>query len=84
MSDYMISQPEQHHCHWIGCKVQVPPKMYACRRHWYMLPESIRNEIWRYYRPGQEVTKDPSRAYIEAARMAEKWILENYPETRRK
>jgi hypothetical protein len=35
-----------HHCHWPGCEVPVPPAMWGCRRHWYMLPADIRRLIW--------------------------------------
>lgn len=29
-----------HTCHWPGCTVEVDPKMWGCRRHWFMLPRS--------------------------------------------
>lgn len=35
-----------------------------------MLPAPVRAAIWRAYRPGQEITKDPSPAYLAAARAA--------------
>lgn len=59
-----------HQCHATGCRVSVPPKMFACPRHWRRLPRSLRDAIWRYYRPGQEVLQDPSREYLLAARAA--------------
>lgn len=67
----------RHTCHWPGCTVAVPPAMWGCRQHWYRLPKSIRDKIWRAYRPGQEKSKDPSPAYIEAAREAQQWIEQN-------
>lgn len=80
MSDYMMSKPEiNHHCHWPGCGTQVPPKLWGCKKHWYMLPESLRNAIWREYVPGQEVSKNPSRAYVAVARQAREWILQTFP-----
>lgn len=63
-----------HTCHWPGCTEQVPPKLWGCKKHWFMLPADIRREIWRTYRPGQELQKDPSREYIAAAREAQEWI----------
>lgn len=63
-----------HHCHWPNCYVEVPPQMWGCKRHWFMLPQPIRNAIWKNYRPGQEITKAPSLAYIVAARDAQDWI----------
>jgi hypothetical protein len=67
-----------HHCHWPGCDAKVPPAMWGCRRHWYMLPAPIRARIWRTFRPGQERTKTPSRDYVEAAREAQDWIAANH------
>lgn len=62
-----------HTCHWPNCRVEVPPKLWGCRRHWFMLPKAIRDRIWATYRPGQEITKDPSGEYIEAALAAERF-----------
>lgn len=70
-----------HHCHWVGCTVPVPPKMWGCRRHWFALPAEIRRRIWATYRPGQEITKDPSAEYVEAAGAARNWILEHFPDS---
>lgn len=45
----------------------VPPAMFMCRKHWYMLSQSLRDRIWATYRRGQEIMKDPSREYLKAA-----------------
>jgi hypothetical protein len=66
-----------HTCHWPKCERPVPPAMWGCREHWYKLPKFLRDKIWRTYRPGQEITKDPSPAYVEAALEVQRWIL-NY------
>ena len=66
-----------HHCHWPGCNKSVPPAMWGCRQHWFRLPLQLRNKVWATYRPGQEVSKDPSTAYMEAAREVEQWIKES-------
>jgi hypothetical protein len=67
--------PMAHTCHWPGCDVKVPPKLFACRPHWFALPSHIRAKIWTAYVPGQEISKDPSPAYIDAALTARQWIL---------
>jgi hypothetical protein len=67
-------QTRKHTCHWPGCEAQVPPAMWGCRPHWYALPKVLRDRIWRTYRPGQEVTLAPSRAYVEVARDVQTWI----------
>lgn len=64
-----------HKCHWPGCNITVPPKLFACKPHWYALPAHLRAKIWRTYVPGQEVTKNPSQDYIDAALEVRAWIL---------
>lgn len=70
-------QTREHHCHWPGCDERVPPAMWGCRKHWYKLPQDIRDRIWNAYAPGQENTMSPSQAYLEAARDAQEWIERN-------
>jgi hypothetical protein len=62
-----------HTCHWPGCKVEVPPRLWGCREHWFRLPKAIRDRIWATYVPGQEVRKDPSAAYLAVAAEAERY-----------
>lgn len=57
----------RHTCHARHCTTAVPPKMFMCKQHWYMLPKDMRDKVWALYRPGQEVTKDPSMAYLNHA-----------------
>lgn len=64
----------KHTCHWPGCAKDVPPAMWGCRTHWFALPKHLRDEIWRTYVPGQEITKTPSMAYLTAARHVQEWI----------
>ena len=59
-----------HTCHATGCTTPVPRILWGCRRHWFMVPKPIRDDIWRTYRPGQCDDMNPSRAYLEAARAA--------------
>lgn len=63
-----------HTCHWPDCDKKVPPAMWGCRTHWYMLPKNLRDKIWATYVSGQEITKTPSIAYIEAANEVQEWI----------
>lgn len=66
-----------HHCHWPGCERKVPPAMWGCKTHWFKLPMRLRNRVWRTYRPGQEITKDPSAEYLTVAREVQEWIAQN-------
>lgn len=71
-----------HHCHWPNCDKHVPPARWGCKRHWYTLPPEIRRAIWDAYNPGQETSKDPSGAYITAAKRAQEWIagfIQHFP-----
>lgn len=64
----------QHHCHWPGCVAQCPPAMWGCKKHWYTLPQYLRNKVWAVYRPGQEVDMRPSEAYMKVAQEVQDWI----------
>ncbi len=68
--------PRNHACHWPGCGKQVPPAMWGCRRHWFLLPARLRNAIWRAYVPGQEERLDPSDDYLRVAEEVQRWIRE--------
>jgi hypothetical protein len=63
-----------HHCHWPNCQIEVPPKLWGCIKHWYSLPKYLRDKIWKEYKPGQEITKTPSIAYISVANEVQEWI----------
>jgi hypothetical protein len=44
--------------------------MFMCRRHWFALPQKIRDAIWREYREGQEIDKRPSARYLAVSQLA--------------
>lgn len=63
-----------HQCHHPTCTLEVPPKMLACKRHWFALPKELQNAIWDNYVPGQEKRKDPTKEYLEVmAKCIEFW-----------
>lgn len=72
-------QTREHHCHWPGCKTQVNPAMWGCRKHWFMLPKFLRDKIWDTFEPGQEINMTPSRDYVAVSREVQEWIRENHP-----
>lgn len=59
-----------HTCHAEGCETTVPPKLLMCGRHWRMVPRPVQMLVWNAYVPGQEITKCPTPAYLEAAQTA--------------
>lgn len=75
-AEYVKKQPQTrgHTCHWPNCTRQVPPAMWGCSPHWFALPWTIRNDIWKSYRPGQEKDMRPSESYMQAAQAAQDWI----------
>lgn len=67
---------QRHTCHWPGCDRDVPPAIWGCSQHWFKLPKQLRDQIWRTYVPGQEITKSPSPEYMAAAHAVQEWIHE--------
>jgi hypothetical protein len=59
-----------HTCHAVGCNAKVPPEMLMCRRHWFMVPQKLRNAAWGTYRTGQCDDWRPSAEYCDAAKAA--------------
>ena len=61
---------EPHLCHAEGCKVRVPRRMFMCRKHWFMVPLTMRDQLMLAYTPGQERldgTAWPSDEYLTIA-----------------
>lgn len=48
--------------------------MFMCKPDWFLLPKAMRDEIWLHYVPGQEVTKTPSREYLDIARRCVEYL----------
>jgi hypothetical protein len=44
--------------------------MFMCGSHWGRLPAQHKAAVWRFYRHGQENTKDPSLEYLVASHRA--------------
>lgn len=59
-----------HVCHADGCNKPIPPAMLMCFLHWKMVPKDLQRKIWATYKPGQEIRKDPTPAYMDAYRAA--------------
>lgn len=70
----LASDPGKHTCHWPGCSRKVPAAVWGCKPHWYALPQGLRNKVWATFRPGQEISKTPSREYVKVAREVQDWI----------
>lgn len=65
----------KHECHHPLCNRTVDPKMFMCKNHWFALPPAMRQLIWHYYQPGQEITKTPSRPYLIVTHAIIAWQL---------
>ena len=66
-----------HTCHRPGCAKEVTPMLWGCKPHWVRLPRHLRDGIWSTCVPGQEITKTPSREYLDAAQAVQAWIAAN-------
>lgn len=66
----------KHTCHWPNCSKEVPPQMWGCQKHWFTLPKFLRDQVWKEYKPGQEITKTPSERYLAVALTVQVWIEE--------
>jgi hypothetical protein len=79
-ADYVRKQQQTrwHTCHWPECEIQVPPAMWGCKEHWFMLPKQLRDQVWAAYVIGQEVSMTPSNEYLEIAHEVQEWIRENH------
>lgn len=62
-----------HYCHADGCNIKIHPSLFMCKPHWLALPQEMKRNILDHYVKGQEVTKNPTREYIEAAQRAIRW-----------
>lgn len=67
LDEARLGNPTGHSCHAKGCHTSVPPAMFMCRRHWFMVPPALRSRIWQMYEPGQEQSKDASDDYLRVA-----------------
>lgn len=59
-----------HRCHALNCERPVEARFLMCPPHWRMVPLELQRRVWATYVPGQEVRKDPTAAYLEAAAAA--------------
>lgn len=66
----------RHTCHATGCTTVVPPAKFMCLRHWRMVPRKMQQAIWATYVPGQEIRKDPTPEYLDAATSAVRYVAE--------
>ncbi len=65
-----MTMAKRHHCHAEGCERIVHAHLLMCVRHWWMVPKAIQHEVWVNYQPGQALKKNPTPAYLAAARKA--------------
>lgn len=65
-----------HECHAVGCGKRCPPRMLFCGPHWRMVPRKTQITVWNEYRPGQEVDKKPSLAYLAIQQTAVAQVAE--------
>lgn len=62
---------DTHKCPAPPCQRQVPPAMFACKSHWFLLPKQVRDDIWDAHRAGT------ASEHIAAMAAAVRWYEEN-------
>lgn len=63
-------------CHAVDCNIRIPRGFLMCPRHWYMVPQSLRKEVWREHRLGQEETGAYTQQWVDVARKAINYVAQ--------
>lgn len=71
-----------HRCHWPTCITPVPPRMWGCRKHWRMIPQILKDKLWKAYVVRQEVNKNPTMEYLQVAMEIRLWARNEIKEGR--
>lgn len=50
-------------CAALGCDTQAGPAQLMCRKHWYQVPQAVRDEVWAAWRACKGT---PDRRYAMA------------------
>lgn len=50
-----------------GCGDQIDPSRLMCRRHWYMVPKEMRDQVWATWRSGQGAYSREHRDAVHGA-----------------
>jgi hypothetical protein len=58
---------ELRQCRVLGCNARHPRTMFCCRSHWFALPRSIRDAIWRAHRSREGIFGEAYRYSAAAA-----------------
>lgn len=74
MLDYTTNQRSLP-CQWPGCTLNVAPRFWGCKRHWFQLPKPLRDRLWNSYVSGQFIYKQASEDYLAAADDAHWWAV---------
>jgi len=48
-----------------------------CPAHWRKVPKHIQAQVWKHYRPGQEIRKDPTPEYLAVMQRAINAVAES-------
>ena len=65
------------YCPWPGCGKNIPQSIWGCKRHWFMLPKDIRDWVLSTYEKGINMHLTPTRAYLDATKAAQDWIVDH-------
>lgn len=63
-----------HFCNALHCQYKINHELLMCGKHWRMVPKRIQLAIWNAYRPGQYADQNPSKAWLQAAGDAIRYV----------
>jgi hypothetical protein len=63
-------RPRLSRCPVPGCSEQIDPSRLMCRRDWYLVPKSVRDQVWCTWRSGLGVHSREHREAVCSAILA--------------
>ena len=60
----------RHQCPVARCPAGVAPDRLMCRFHWYLVPRTLRDAVWRTWNSGEDAGTEGHRLACSAAVLA--------------
>jgi hypothetical protein len=62
-----LARVQSRGCPVPGCDHLIDPSRLMCRRHWYVVPKQLRDQVWATWRSGEGVfSREHQDAVLEA------------------
>lgn len=64
-----------HECHISHCNIETKPELLFCIDHWNMVPNNMKDLVYKYYTPGQcNDLKKIKREWVKVAQNAHIYV----------